>query len=317
MMLRKIICCLLLAGLLIACGGCSAHDTGAALQVVATTYPIYALACSVSAGVDDVSVSRLTTGQVSCLHDYTLTVSDMRHLEQADLLLLNGAGLESFLDDTLDELSASIIDCSRSINLLKADEDEHHRHDSDLDDGEHDPHYWMDPSNAVQMTYAIAQGLSEADPDHGTVYGANAQAITEAILEYDQQWSAQLSELSYPYLITFHDGFRYFAEAFGLDLLFAMEEEDGATASAKDISTASMLVKEYRLPCIFTESNGSGAAARAVSGETGADIAALSMLMDGTDLAALGDHVTALEILDAMYLSPMTQNIDTIKEVLK
>jgi ABC-type Zn uptake system ZnuABC Zn-binding protein ZnuA len=175
----------------------------------------------------------------------------------------------------------------------------------------------MDPSNAVQMTYAIAQGLSEADPDHGTVYGANAQAITEAILEYDQQWSAQLSELSYPYLITFHDGFRYFAEAFGLDLLFAMEEEDGATASAKDISTASMLVKEYRLPCIFTESNGSGAAARAVSGETGADIAALSMLMDGTDLAALGDHVTALEILDAMYLSPMTQNIDTIKEVLK
>jgi ABC-type Zn uptake system ZnuABC Zn-binding protein ZnuA len=141
--------------------------------------------------------------------------------------------------------------------------------------------------------------------------------VAETIQEYDRQWSAQLSELSYPYLITFHDGFRYFAEAFGLELLFSMEEEDGATASAKDISSASKLVKEYHLPCIFMESNGSGAAARAVSGETGSEIEVLSMLMDGPELSALGDDLSAAEILDELYLSPMAQNVETLKEVLK
>jgi ABC-type Zn uptake system ZnuABC Zn-binding protein ZnuA len=308
---------LLLGGMLMACIGCTARDTGdmARLQVTATTYPIYALACSVSAGVDDVSVTRLSTGQVSCLHDYTLTVSDMRRLEQADLLLLNGAGLEEFLEEVLDELAAPTVDCSQSVDLLESDEDQHHSQGHEHE--EHDPHYWMDPRNAVQMTNAIAQGLSQADPDHGAVYQANAQAVAEAILSDYERWTSQLSGLGCPYLITFHDGFRYFAEAFDLELLFSMEEEDGATASAKDILTASMLVKEYHLPCIFMESNGSGAAARAVSGETGSEIEVLSMLMDGTELSALGDGLSAVEILDQMYLSPMAQNVETLKEVLK
>jgi ABC-type Zn uptake system ZnuABC Zn-binding protein ZnuA len=167
------------------------------------------------------------------------------------------------------------------------------------------------------MANAIAQGLSEVDPDHRAVYQANAQTVAEAILTDYERWTAQLSALSCPYLITFHDGFRYFAEAFELELLFSMEEEDGATASAKDILTASTLVKEYHLPCIFMESNGSGAAARAVSGETGADIEVLSMLMDGTELSSLKDDLSAVEILDELYLSPMAQNVETLKEVLK
>jgi ABC-type Zn uptake system ZnuABC Zn-binding protein ZnuA len=315
----RLLCGLLLSGLLISCGGCMAQESGdtAQLQVVASTYPIYALACSVSAGVDDVSVTRLSTGQVSCLHDYTLTVSDMRHLEQADLLLLNGAGLEEFLEDVLNELSSATVDCSLWTDLLESDEDAHHSHGSDLDDGEHDPHYWMDPDSVIQMTYAIAQGLCETDPDHARDYEANAQMVTEAIEESDWQWSAQLSGLSCPYLITFHDGFRYFAEAFDLELLFSMEEEEGATASARDILTASELVKEYHLPCVFMEENGPGAAAGAVSGETGADIATLSMLMDGVDLSSLEDTSSAIAILDEMYLSPMAQNVETLKEVLK
>ena len=123
----------------------------------------------------------------------------------------------------------------------------------------------------------------------------------------------RLEGLACPYLITFHDGFQYFADAFGLELLFAMEEEDGATASARDILTASQLVREYDLPVVFTERNGSGAAAKAVSGETGVRVDTLSMLMDGPDAPEGG----AVAVLRATYLALMDENITTLAEVLK
>lgn len=316
--LRRVLCTLLSLSVLLSLCGCAQQepeDTASQFSVVTTTYPLYVLTSAVSAGVDHLEISRLSTGQVSCLHDYTLTISDMRNLEQADLLFLNGADLESFLDEVLGQLSALQIDCSASIDLLEVNDHEHHSHGDDgHEDHEHDPHYWMDPRNLSLAAQTIAQALSQADPGHAAQYQSNADVVTEALQDAYTRWSASLSGLSFPYLITFHDGFHYFAEAFGLELLFAMEEEDGATASAKDITAAAILVKEYSLPSIFVEVNGSSSAAQAVSGETGTQIAALSMLMSGSDAPA---EKSATEILEQSYLAPMEENIKTLAEVLK
>ena len=317
--IQKLLCLTLAAALVLICGGCAAKEPAEhdGVRVVATTYPLYALASAVSAGVDAVEVSRLNTGEVSCLHDYTLTVSDMRRLEQADLLLLNGAGLEEFLDEVVDQLDAGILaDCSAVVDLLESDGGHHHEdhdHEEHGHDHEHDPHYWMAPRNAAQAARFIAERLSDTDPENAELYAENAAAASDALNTAYDGWRSQLDSLSCPYLITFHDGFQYFADAFGLELLFAMEEEDGSTASARDILTASQLVREYGLPAVFTERNGSGAAARAVSGETGVQVDTLSMLMDGPDAPEGG----ADTVLCATYLALMDENITTLAEVLK
>ena len=171
----------------------------------------------------------------------------------------------------------------------------------------------MDPRNAVQAARFIAEHLSGTDPENAELYAENAAAVSDALNTAYDSWHGQLDGLSCPYLITFHDGFQYFADAFGLELLFAMEEEDGATASARDILTASQLVREYDLPVVFTERNGSGAAAKAVSGETGVRVDTLSMLMDGPDAPEGG----AVAVLRATYLALMDENITTLAEVLK
>ena len=317
--IKKLLCLFLAAALALACCGCAAKESAEhnGVRVVASTYPLYALASAVSAGADGVDVSRLNTGEVSCLHDYTLTVSDMRRLEQADLLLLNGAGLEEFLDEVVDQLDADIIaDCSTVVDLLESDGGHHHEdhgHEEHSHNHEHDPHYWMDPRNAAQATRFIAERLSVTDPENAELYAENAAVVSDALNAAYDSWRGQLDGLSCPYLITFHDGFQYFADAFGLELLFAMEEEDGATASARDILTASQLVREYSLPAVFTEQNGSGAAARAVSGETGVHVDTLSMLMDGPD----APEGSADAVLRATYLALMGENITTLAEVLK
>lgn len=119
--MKKIICSFLAALFLLASlSGCGA-DEGEAnrLTVVATTYPVYLLACAVTDGVEGVSVERLNTGSVSCLHDYTLSVDDMKKLEGADVIALNGAGLEDFMEDALAASDAASIDCSAGVELLE------------------------------------------------------------------------------------------------------------------------------------------------------------------------------------------------------
>ena len=95
--------------------------------------------------------------------------------------------------------------------------------------------------------------------------------------------SARRQEVDFSGLITFHDGFQYFAAAYDLPLLASIEEEAGSEASAKEIVEITDLVKEKGIPVIFTEVNGSDATAQAIRRETGCAVEQLTMIMDGPD----------------------------------
>lgn len=257
------------------------------LTVVCTTYPIYLFASSLAENVEGVAVERLDTGTASCLHDYTLSMADMKKIEGADVIALNGAGLEEFLEDALAASDAYVIDCSAGVELL---ENLSHRHDEDGHDGhDHghwDPHYWMDPANARTMADNLQGGMALADPDHAGEYEANAVKTEEILLRVEKDARELLERYlpqGVPGLITFHDGFQYFARAFDLPLLASIEEEAGSEASAHEIVEITELVKEYSIPVIFTEKNGSDATAKAISRETGCRVAQLTMIMDGPD----------------------------------
>lgn len=292
----------LLSLLLPGCAPSGAGETDgeqARLTVLASTYPVYLAARSVAEGVDGVSVLRLETGAVSCLHDYTLTVGDMKKLERADVVALNGAGMEEFMEDALAASSAPVIDCSAGIDLLES-EGHVHRDGEEDDHGHFDPHYWMDPENMERMVCSLRDGLSQADPEHAEEYEENAAGQAALLYSWDTGLQDMIREVEESAgveiggLITFHDGFRYFAEAFDLPLLASIEEEEGSEASAKEINEITGLVKEYSLPVIFTEINGSDATAKAIARETGCAVAQLSMCMDGPEEGTLSDYYTVL-----------------------
>lgn len=293
---------LLLSGLLLltACGGGTAATPAPAedddtIHILATTYPVYLFTTAVTEGVEGVEVTRLIQEEISCLHDYTLTVNDMKAIEAADVIVMNGVGLEDFMSDALATSDAPVIDCSEGVELLAALGHEGHDHDA-----EYDPHIWMDEGNVSVMLENITKALSDLDPDHVETYEAN-RAAADAALGYDAE---KLSQLSGKPLITFHDGFQYFARATGLDLLKAIEEEEGAEASAAEIKEIVGLIGEYDIPAIFTEKNGSDATAQAISRETGCGVAQLDLVMSGD-----GSGIQP-------YVDAMNQNIDTILEAL-
>ena len=308
----------LLAALLLSlpsCGAGTAEEPR--LTVVCTTFPIYLFASSLTEGVEGVAVERLDTGSTSCLHDYTLSMADMKKLERADIIAVNGAGLEEFLEDALAASDAKVIDCSQGVVLL---ESLSHRHDEDEEDehghdhGHWDPHYWMDPSRAAVMLENLAEGLSLWDSGCAGAYRANlerARPEIEALLPlaagnlYLYPDGAVMSWVSPHRLITFHDGFQYFTEVYGFELLAAIEEEAGSEASAHEIVEITGLVNRYDIPAIFTEVNGSAATANSISRETGCQVRALNMIMDGEEAGVEG------------YVRAMEENLRTIWEAFQ
>ena len=297
--MKKILAGACLCGLLLsACTPAAEPGDDGTLHILATTYPVYLFTTAVTEGAEDVEVSLLVNQPTSCLHDYTLTVSDMRAIEKADVLVMNGAGLEDFMDDALATSNAAVIDCDQGVDLLPAlnshDVEEDHAHDAhdhdheDHDHGDIDPHYWMDPRRAVQMMENLADGLSQADPAHAQDYARAAQSCTAQLSGWEEELndlfdSARRQEVDFSGLITFHDGFQYFAAAYDLPLLASIEEEAGSEASAKEIVEITDLVKEKGIPVIFTEVNGSDATAQAIRRETGCAVEQLTMIMDGPD----------------------------------
>lgn len=273
--------------------GCEAVEQPA--QVAATTLPVYEFTAVLCRGTD-VTVGRLVTESVSCLHDYTLQVKQMRMIESAQVVVLSGLGLEDFLSDALDG-KEYVIDASAGIEPI-CPEGEHH-HDHDGHSHENDPHIWLSPENAKMMASNICLELSGVYPQHEAVFEENLQMLHAQLDALQQYGEDRLASLSCRELVTFHDGFAYFASSFDLEILKAIEEESGREASAAELKELIGLVQQHQLAAVFTERNGAVSAADVISAETGCAVYPLDMAMSGSS-----------------YFEAMYHNIDTVKEAL-
>lgn len=266
----------------------STQEEDGTLTILATTYPVYCFTKTIVDGMDGVEVKLMIDQQISCLHDYTLTVDDMRAIESADVIIINGAGLEEFMDDALSTSSAPVIDCSEGIELLPYAGHEDHDHGNETDSEHYDPHIWMDPNRAIAMMENIARGLAAVDDTRTEEeYRNNLTAPIEAISTLRTDWKERFDALpaDQKNLITFHDGFAYFADAFDLTILKSIEEEAGSEASAKEITEIVGLVNDNNIPMIFVEENGSDATAKAIQRETGVEIGTLTMMMSDNGMS--------------------------------
>lgn len=274
-----------------AAAGCAQLPSGN--FVAATTLPVYEITSALCNGTD-IGVYRLITDNVSCLHDYTLQVSQMQILEKATAVVMNGAGFEDFLHDAI-PAKKSIIDASASIACITGENHDGHEHSH-----MHDPHIWLDPKNAIAMSNNIFNGLIDLFPEHAEVFHKNYAAWISKLEELSAFAQDQLKNLKSNNIITFHDGFAYLAQAYGLEVVHSMEEEAGSEASAAELIEVIRLIENLDIPAVFTEKNGSDSAAKIIAAETGAKIFQLDMAISGNS-----------------YIEAMYQNIQTLKEALE
>lgn len=288
--------CLLLSVSFSGCGSDKTADNDAKnsqkLKIVTSFYPIYIETINITKGIDGVVVENMTKPQTGCLHDYQMTPADMKKLENADVFVANGAGMEAFLDDIINEQKQLyIIDSSANIPLL-------------IDEHGENAHVWVSVSNCITQVQTIAEELSKADPAHAEQYHKNADDYIARLQQLKNDMHAAIDPLAQRKIVTFHEAFPYFAQEFNLEIVGVIEREPGSSPSPSELTDIIAQVKTMPTKVLFAEPQYSSTAAEAIANETGAEIYTLDPVVTGKDDANA-------------YIEAMQKNAQTLQEALK
>lgn len=262
------------------------------LRVVTSFYPVYVSALNVTRGIDGIQLSNLTSPHIGCLHDYQLTAGDVRTLADADVLLVNGAGMEPFLDKLAKKSPGlRVVEVSRGIPLM---------------DG--NPHVWVSFEGTRRQVDNIAAGLAEAAPAHAEALRANAESYKAALAALEEKMHAGLAPHAGARIMTFHEAFPYFARDFGLELVGVVEREPGAAPSARELAETMDLVRQRGVKALFTEPQYSDRSARVISRETGVKVHELDPVVTGP---------SGPDEARGAWLAAMEKNLATLQDALR
>ena len=290
---------LVLSVALVGCGGTdkpAEKKTAEPFRIVTSFYPMYVATINITDGVDGVEVYNMTKPQTGCLHDYQLMTEDMKTLEKADAFVINGAGMEDFMDKvTEQQKKLKVIDASRGIELIHDDEE-----------GDN-PHVWLSVTDAITQVRNIADQLKEADPAHAAVYEKNAVAYIEKLSSLKSEMHAALDNVPHKDIVTFHEAFPYFAQEFNLNIIGVVEREPGTEPTPTELQETIEQVNALPSKVLFTEPQYSPAAAETIARETGAKIYTLDPVVTGEATPAAKNA----------YIDTMKKNMKTLQEALK
>ena len=224
------------------------------LAVLTSFAPIRSMTLNVAGEAADVSV-LIPPGTGP--HDYAFSPSDIAKIAHADLLIVNGVGLESWLDKGVKaagKRNLQIIDTSRGVGLLNGPElPRLGSGRTDPDEGGPNPHIWLSPRNAIIQVKNIRDGLAARDPQNAQIYYRNANLFTERLQTLDQDIIAATRSIENKTLITFHDTFPYFARDYGFTVAATFEEFAGKQPSPKTIQQLRQIIESAHVAALFSE----------------------------------------------------------------
>ncbi len=271
---------------------CSGSDTGEQRTIVTTFYPMQIAVLNVAAGVEGIRVLNLAAPSTGCLHDYQLTPRDRATLSKADVVVANGAGMESFLKEVGQGRSeVNVIDASAGIHLL-------------ITGGETNSHLWVSPSRHIQQVQSIVEGLAKWDPGHAQQYRDNGRRYIRDLESLKVKMAAGLKDVKVRDIVTLHEAFPYFADEFGLRVVAVIEREPGAEPSAGELATLIRTVRENGVRALFVEPQYSVKAAETINRATGAGLYTLDPMVSGP-------------VETKAYFKVMTRNLAELQRALK
>lgn len=289
------------------------------LNIVTSFYPLYISTINITKDIPNVTVTNMTKSQTGCLHDYQLTPQDLKTLENADILVINGAGMESFLDSIISQYpNLEIVDATKGLTLLEDDTHSHDDHDHDHDsedehseddghDHEYNAHVWVSVTGNIEEVKNISSQLEDLNPENKETYEANTNTYVSKLEDLKNEMHAELDNLPNRDIITFHEAFPYFAEEFNLNIAGVIEIEPDSEPSAKEIEEIINTIKSKNINALFTEPQYSSKVAETIATETGATVYELDPIVTGDSNPDAYDD----------YINKMKKNLDVLKEALK
>ena len=311
------------------------------LTVVTSFYPMYIATLNIVDGVKGVRLENLSEPQTGCLHDFQLTPEDMKLLSTADVFVINGGGIESFMSDVAKAYpKLDVVEACEDVALLSDDEsDSDHDHDHDADaesdsdhdhdheadtesDSDHDhdheadaesdsahdhdhgdenAHAWMSVPRYRTMVKTIASHLAQKDEAHAEEYYANAEKYDAKLAKLEKEQDSLKSLTDGQNIIIFHEAYAYVADDFSMNACYLLDLDEERSVSAGEIKQVISAIKDDGVSVILAEELYGKSMGDTISRETDVHVVYIDPLNRG---AYDKDS----------YLDGMEQNIELIKD---
>lgn len=288
-MLKKILCLMMMLMMMTGCGSEQKDDRP--LRIVTSFYPMYLDTLNITRGVKGVEVVNMTPPQTGCLHDYQLTPEDMKLLETADIFVVNGLGMESFLNKVIEERpNLKIINASDTPDIVPI-----------MEDGKPNPHVWLSITYSIKQVKNISSQLCELDPEHADVYKRHTLEYVDELTTLRDELHLSLTMLESKNIVTFHEAFPYLAQEFGLKVVAVIEHEPGTEPTPQELAETIDKINALPDKVIFTEPQYPSKVAETIARETGAKVFELDPIVTGE-----AKPENLLDYLDRMLTNMMT-----------
>jgi len=265
------------------------------MKILVSFYPLYEFTKEI--GKERIDVSIIIPAGIEP-HDWEPTIQDLQKMQNADMIVINGAGFENWLDDFVtSNPNVLVVDTSKDIELMDSSKFYF------KNDGSHkDSHIWLDPILAKKQVQNIANGLMHVDPEHAQYYQENADAYNTKLDLLDNKIRTELSVCSKKDFIAFHDAFSYFAKEYNLNQHTIVGVDANAEPTAVTLQQIIQKAKSLDLDIIFTEEAVNPRISEVIADEIGGKVLVLS----------------PIEIADknSDYIQKMEQNLLNLKEEL-
>ena len=275
----------LIAAALLMLSGCSSGTESGKIKIVTTLFPLYEFAKEV--GGDRVEVTLLLPPGVDA-HSFEPKPQDIITLNNADLFVYVGAGMEPWADDILaglDNKDLSIIDASSVSELISSSHDEHeeneheegHEDEEEHEHGEFDPHLWLDFTNDQKIVSKISGALSDIDPSGKEYYSSNAERYSSRLAILDSIYISSLSKCNKSEIVTGgHNAFGYLAHRYNITIISVYGLSPNSEPSAQKVKEITDTIREHGIKYIFFEKMVNSRMAEMLAKETGASMLILN-----------------------------------------
>lgn len=287
----------------------------AEVNILCTTTPVTLLTKAVIDGIKGYKVTTMLPSAVGCPHDYALTPQDMRKLAKADVIVINGLGMEDFLERAIPRVNrkAFVIDSSKGVKGLLPFRDseeecsEHghaHKHEHKHEHAWNE-HLFAAPGTAAELVGRIAEELSVKFPEDSVKFSANAKKYQDALLNLDREYRAFGKSIPAEKrnIAVQHGIFDYLASALGLHVTEYLQPHTGSEPSAAQIREMTAHLKRHGASAILAEKNYPSKVTELVARETKIPVLTLAVQPESgaTPEAFLKLHRDNLEAMKAFY----------------
>lgn len=240
------------------------------IEIVTSFYPMYIITQNITEGANNIELVNMADVNVGCLHDYTLTTSDMKKIESADIFVINGLGMESFLDKVIEARNdLEVVDSSRNINNVIVDENINN------------PHIWTDLNNYILQIENISNALQEYDLNNAEIYKENTSKYIEKIKSLQKEYNEKLQDLNNKKAICLNEAFEYLGQDLGINMTSIRTDHEESSMSAEMLKNLIDKANNEEINMIIIDKNDNKSNAETIANETGAKIYELNSGLTG------------------------------------